>query len=67
MRGYGVRTDMFWLVNSLRLIDFNMETLIAESIFICSSIPGCFSFDNLKEMRYDIYEKILQAVKDKNG
>lgn len=66
LTGYGVRADLFWMVVSLQLIDFNMEDLISGSILICSTIPGCFSFDNLKEMSYDMYDKILTAVKKRN-
>lgn len=68
--GYGVTANIFWLANSLKLIDFTDDDLLQEAIFICRVIPGCFSFDNLREMPYTTYDKILEIAKEinkKNG
>jgi len=65
--GYGVHPDIFWLLKSLELIDFDYNSLLYESIFICQVLPGCFSYDDLKQMEFDIYEKILKRAKDING
>lgn len=65
--GYGVRADTFWMVKSIPLIDFNMDCLLYESIFINRVIPGCFSYSDLSCMEFEQYEKVLQRAREING
>lgn len=67
IEGYGVHPDIFWLLRSFYLIDFNIDDLLQESIFICRVIPGCFSFDDLKNMEFDIYDKVYETAKRINA
>lgn len=64
--GYGVHLDIFWLARAIELIDFNRSILIDETIFICSVIPGAFSYRNLQTMAFDEYEIILKTAKEIN-
>lgn len=63
VEGYGVRKDIYWLFESIVLLDFNRETLIKETIVINQIIPGVFRYGDLLDMNYDDYEKVIQEVK----
>ena len=52
----GDRGELFWVAESLGLIDFDTETFIKESFFICYFSKGGFSFSDIKELYMDEYE-----------
>jgi len=53
-------------IKAIELIDFCVNDLLAESIFINQVIPGCFSYSDLRFMRFSEYEKILDIAQDIN-
>ena len=54
------------LTKAIALIDFSMDDLLRESIFINQVIPGCFSYNDLRFMDFSEYEKVLQIAKEIN-
>lgn len=51
------------MFKSLRLIDFNRNNFLEETIIINIAFPGAFSYFDLGEMYFDEYEKILEYAK----
>ena len=51
---------------AISLLDFSMDDLLRESIFINQVIPGCFTYNDLRFMVFSEYEKILQIAKEIN-
>jgi hypothetical protein len=47
-----------------RLIDFNREVLIEESISISRVLGPVFSYSDLKEMEFDEYEFVIANAKE---
>lgn len=67
--GSGVRPHAAWLARSIELIDFTRWDLIGESTAIGRVVPGVFSYDTLKSLYMDDYEKLIKLVVQigKNG
>ena len=65
-------TGVNTIPRAIALIDFSMDDLIRESIFISQVIPRCFLYNDLLNMEFTEYNKILMIAKDiaekrKNG
>ena len=52
---------LFWLVEPMRLVDFDEETLINEIMAISQYFPA-FSYTNLREMAFDRYQQIADKT-----
>jgi len=50
----------------LRLLDFNQEAFLNESIFIFQVFPGAFAFGDLENLDFDDYEYVLAKAKKVN-
>lgn len=61
-KGNGELNDL-WLIKSLRYIDFTIQDLIDESVYIAYCTKGGISYNDLCNMRFDEYEMILRSVK----
>ena len=59
-------TGVHDLRQAIMLIDFCEDNLLQESIFIIQVIPGCFSYNDLKLMKFSKFEKIYKIAKDIN-
>ena len=59
-------TGVHDLRKAIALIDFSIDDLLRESIFINQVIPGCFTYNDLRFMDFSEYEKILDIAQDIN-
>ena len=55
------RSRLFWLVEALKLIDFNYNTLITE-VFGVGQNTNVFSYIDLRDMDFKSYEFIVKTA-----
>lgn len=51
------------MAGSLRHLDFSDSVLIAEAMTISANTQGAFSYQDLRDMEFPEYEKIVARVK----
>jgi hypothetical protein len=54
----------WWLFESLAYIDFSKEVLFEESLAIYHYLNGYYRKDDIENMFFDEYEKVIKKVKE---
>lgn len=62
----GLTEGVHKVKDAIKLIDFSIDSMLDEAVFINRVIPGCFSYDNLRHMKFSEYEKVLSIAKEIN-